>query len=413
MKHHHHHHRLPPIPSDLRIQKSRTSLLLDHPFFGALLFRLGARPSSSIATMATDGVSLFYNPGFVDTLNAAELAGVLAHEVMHPALQHHTRRGDRDHTRWNMACDYAINPILLDAGLTLPKDVLIDNRFRGMSAERIYNVIEEDEQQGSAGQPESEPVSRSGGPEDGSLRSDAGGAEPSAPSTPGGVGQVLDAPEPETVDDPSIEEQVREWQIAFEQAETVAKVAGKLTGGAVRAKEASQAAGVDWRELLRRTWSETIPADYSWMRPNRRHVWSGLYLPGVTSEGVGEIAIAVDCSGSVNARQLGLFEAEIRSILAGQRPRLVHVLYFDAAVQKVETYQAGQPVSLSPVGGGGTDFRPCFDWLDEQAIVPQTLVFLTDLCGTFPSDVPPYPVIWASTEARRAPFGQVISIEAI
>jgi predicted metal-dependent peptidase len=282
-----------------------------------------------------------------------------------------------------------------------------------MSAERIYNVIEEDEQQGSAGQPESEPVSGSGGPEDGSLRSDAGGAEPSAPSTPGGVGQVLDAPEPETVDDPSIEEQVREWQIAFEQAETVAKVAGKLTGGAVRAKEASEAAGVDWRELLRRTWSETIPADYSWMRPNRRHVWSGLYLPGVTSEGVGEIAIAVDCSGSVNARQLGLFEAEIRSILAGQRPRLVHVLYFDAAVQKVETYQAGQPVSLSPVGGGGTDFRPCFDWLDEQAIVPQTLVFLTDLCGTFPSDVPPYPVIWASTEARRAPFGQVISIEAI
>jgi predicted metal-dependent peptidase len=412
-QHHHHHHRLPPIPSDLRIQKSRTSLLLDHPFFGALLFRLGARPSSSIATMATDGVSLFYNPGFVDTLNAAELAGVLAHEVMHPALQHHTRRGDRDHTRWNMACDYAINPILLDAGLTLPKDVLIDNRFRGMSAERIYNVIEEDEQQGSAGQPESEPVSGSGGPEDGSLRSDAGGAEPSAPSTPGGVGQVLDAPEPETVDDPSIEEQVREWQIAFEQAETVAKVAGKLTGGAVRAKEASQAAGVDWRELLRRTWSETIPADYSWMRPNRRHVWSGLYLPGVTSEGVGEIAIAVDCSGSVNARQLGLFEAEIRSILAGQRPRLVHVLYFDAAVQKVETYQAGQPVSLSPVGGGGTDFRPCFDWLDEQAIVPQTLVFLTDLCGTFPSDVPPYPVIWASTEARRVPFGQVVSIEAI
>jgi predicted metal-dependent peptidase len=75
---------------------------------------------------------------FVETLNTAELAGVLAHEVMHPALQHHTRRGDRDRKRWNMACDDAINPLLLDAGLTLPKDVLIDHRFRGMSAERIY-----------------------------------------------------------------------------------------------------------------------------------------------------------------------------------------------------------------------------------------------------------------------------------
>ena len=400
------------FPSEIRIQKARTTLLLDHPFFGTLLFRLGAKASSSIATMATDGVSLFYNPEFVDTLNAAELAGVLAHEVMHPALQHHTRRGDRDQARWNMACDYAINPILLDAGLTLPKDVLIDNRFRGMSAERIYNLIEEDEkQEGSSGQSESHVGNGSGAPKGDSVQNDEARSEPLVPSTPGGVGQVLDAPEPEGESGHSVAEQAREWQIAVEQAETVAKVAGKLPGSAVRALEASQAANLDWRELLRRAWSDTIPSDYSWSRPNRRHVWSGLYLPGVTSEGVGEIAIAVDCSGSVSSRQLGLFEAEIRSILAGQRPRLVHVLYFDTVVQKVEMYQAGQPVSLSPVGGGGTDFRPCFDWLAEQAIMPQTLVFLTDLCGTFPSEAAAYPVIWASTEARRAPFGEVVPIE--
>jgi 6-phosphogluconolactonase/glucosamine-6-phosphate isomerase/deaminase len=79
-----------------RIQKARTTLLLDHPFFGTLLFRLGARARSSIATMATDGVSLYFNPEFVDSLSSAELIGVLAHETMHPALQHHTRRGGRD-----------------------------------------------------------------------------------------------------------------------------------------------------------------------------------------------------------------------------------------------------------------------------------------------------------------------------
>jgi len=408
-----HHHPPITISVGLRIQKARTTLLLDHPFFGTLLFRLGGKPSSSIATMATDGVSLFYNPEFVEMLNAAELAGVLAHEVMHPALQHHVRRGDRDHARWNMACDYAINPMLLDAGLTLPKDVLIDNRFRGMSAERIYNLIEEDDsQEGSSGRSESETGSGRCAPEDGSFQNDGSGNEPQAPSTPGGVGQVLDAPEPEGESGPSVSDQAREWQIAVEQAETVAKVAGKFPGGAVRALEASQAAKVNWRELLRRAWSGTIPSNYSWTRPNRRHVWSGLYLPGITLEGVGEIAIAVDCSGSVSPRQLGLFEAEIRSILTGQRPRLVHVLYFDAAVQKVETYQAGQPVSLSPVGGGGTDFRPCFKWLQERGIVPQMLVFLTDLCGQFPNEMPQYPVIWASTETRRAPFGEVVPMEA-
>jgi len=171
---------------------------------------------------------------------------------------------------------------------------------------------------------------------------------------------------------------------------------------------ASQNAGRYNKQLLRRLWSETIPADSSWMRPNRRHIWSGLYLPGVVHEGVGEIAIAVDCSGSVSARQLRLFEAEIRSILEGQRPNTVHVLYFDSEVQKTELYRAGQPITLAPVGGGGTDFGPCFDWLEDHGIQPQTLVFLTDLYGAFPGTEPTFPVIWASTGAHKAPFGSVV-----
>ena len=82
-------------------------------------------------------------------------------------------------------------------------------------------------------------------------------------------------------------DQTREWKIAVEQAENVAKLAGKLPAGVTRSLKQSEAAGVDWRELLRRAWSETIPSDYSWMPPNRRHIWAGLYLPGVRSEGVG------------------------------------------------------------------------------------------------------------------------------
>ena len=162
-------------------------------------------------------------------LNAAELAGVLAHEVMHPALQHHTRRGHRDASRWNMACDYAINLLLLDAGLTLPKDVLIDNRFRGMSAERIYNLIEEQSQEdGSDGKPESQT-------QPGGESNDEAG-EPSSPSTPGGIGQVLDAPQPENEEGKTVTEQARDWQIAVEQAENVAKLAGKLPAGTADAR---------------------------------------------------------------------------------------------------------------------------------------------------------------------------------
>ena len=112
-------------PTTLRIQKARTALLLDHPFFGSLLFRLNGRECQSIATMATDGVSLYYNPEFVETLNSATLCGVLAHEVLHPGLHHHVRRSGRNPRRWNEACDYAVNSPLLYDGLCLPDDVLV------------------------------------------------------------------------------------------------------------------------------------------------------------------------------------------------------------------------------------------------------------------------------------------------
>jgi predicted metal-dependent peptidase len=396
------------MSNSLRIQKARTALLLDHPFFGSLLYRLKDRESRAVKTMATDGVSLLWNPEFVETLTAATLAGTLAHEVMHPALHHHLRRSGRDPKRWNIACDYAINPLLEDAGLKLPEGALLENRFGGMSAEQIYNLLEseqdsdpngdEDQQSTASNEPNGNP--------DGNESSD-----PSAPETDGGIGQVLDAPS-ESIDSPTVEEQAREWEIAVKQAMTVAQQAGKMPSGLDRTMEGAAEAAVNWRELLRRLWSETTAVDYSWMRPNRRHLWRGLYLPGVVKEGVGEIVIAVDCSGSISGRQLRLFEAEARSILEGQRPERVFVLYFDAVVQKVEIYEAGQPLSLNPVGGGGTEFGPCFEWIGERGIMPQNVVFLTDLYGSFPSSAPRYPVLWASTGRRQAPFGEVIPMQS-
>jgi predicted metal-dependent peptidase len=202
-------------PAAERIRKARTALLLDHPFFGSLLFRLKSEEDRVIPTMATNGIVLRYNSAFVDTLNAATLAGVLAHEVMHPALQHHTRRAKRDPRRWNEACDYAINPLLLDAGLSLPHDVLVDPRFRGMSAEQIYNLREAEVQPQSDDQSKSEQNSGTDSNASGGDGNESG--TPSVPESQGGIGQVIDAPE--TDDDmASIEEQERDWEIAVNQA---------------------------------------------------------------------------------------------------------------------------------------------------------------------------------------------------
>jgi predicted metal-dependent peptidase len=49
-------------------------------------------------------------------------------------------------------------------------------------------------------------------------------------------------------------------------------------------------------------------------------------------------------------------------------------------------------------GGGGTDFRPVFRYIDEHSeLDPSLLIFFTDGYGTYPERPPAYPVMWFLT----------------
>lgn len=102
-----------------KLTRSRTQLVLNQPFFGALFLRLKLVPGS-VPTMATDGRCIVYSPAFVDGLQPAELEAVFAHETMHCPLGHHCRRRERDLRLWNEAADFAVNTILVNNGFTLP-----------------------------------------------------------------------------------------------------------------------------------------------------------------------------------------------------------------------------------------------------------------------------------------------------
>lgn len=129
-----------------RVLKARTELIVSRRFYGVLVSNVEPMPSRKFPTMATDGKRHFFNPEFICELTQAEVLGVQAHETEHDARRHHSRRAGRDPQKWNEACDYAINLDLIDEGFVLPKGALIDERFRGMSAEDIYRTRELDEQ---------------------------------------------------------------------------------------------------------------------------------------------------------------------------------------------------------------------------------------------------------------------------
>lgn len=356
-------------PAALQITKARIALIRSQPFFGTLALRLQPQEDPAAPTAWTDGRTLGYNPEFILSLTVDQLRGLICHEVMHIANLHHLRKGEREHKRWNVAADFAINPLIINAGMELPPGGLNNPAYNDQSAEHIYNLLPPD--QGGDG---------SEGP--GEVRPFPGGAAEQA-----------------------LEEQ--QTKIAVQQAAQMAKAQGKLPGSLARLIEELGECKVDWKEALHRFVSQSARNDYTFKRPNKRYISTGFYLPSLYSEELPPLVVAIDTSGSVDAKMLAAFGGELEGILQ-QYPTELTVIYCDAKVNHVDTFSRDTPVKLHPHGGGGTDFRPVFDYVEKQGLEPCCLIYLTDLMGTFPQEPAPYPVLWITDERTQAPWGETI-----
>lgn len=370
--------------TSLRVQQARTALLLNHPFFGVLALRLQVVEDATCKTAYTDGVRIGYNPKFVDGLTQSELVGLIAHEVMHAANGHIWRRDGREPKNWNVACDLAINPIIKDAGLALPEGGLLDPQYAGKSAEWIFGRLPQQPPDGGGGQ------------------GDEG--------KPGAGGQdVRDAPA-DAAEQGSTE---ADWQQAVQQSANAAKAVGKLPASLERFAKAAAKSKVDWRSVLHRFVQQVAADDYSWTRPNRRYLPQGLYLPALHSEKLGPIVIVVDTSGSIDQVTIDAFAAEVNGVIGEARPARTHVIYADAKVHRIDTFEGGEAIDLKPVGGGGTAFGPALDAAEELDEPPVALIYLTDLYGSHRAQAPDFPVLWASIGSQDAPYGEVVSLENV
>lgn len=353
---------------DRKLTKAKANLVMTHPFFGALALRMRLVPDETIPTACCDGAEVRYNPQFIASLPQNKVMGLLAHEVMHPAFLHHTRRGSRDAQQWNIACDFAINSLLVDAGFELPKGGCVDAKYRGMSAEQIYASLPQ--------QPSN-------------LAQD-----------PGGDGAVSD--NPGGADAQAADE--ADWKTAVTQAAHVAKLQGKLPGAVERMIEKLLEPVLPWRSILRRFMTERPPLDTTWSKVNRRFVSQGLYLP--SRDGLshsGEIAVVIDTSGSIRQEELNAFGAEVAGIVAELRPSTTYVMYCDTRVAHVDTFEPDDELTFTVRGGGGTDFRPPFKWLEDRGITPEVLVYFTDGHGAFPSEEAAYPTLWVMHKSTVTP----------
>jgi predicted metal-dependent peptidase len=391
-----------PIPNDKRfsneedpkvlvkaqkmMQRSRSSLVLMQAFFGVLLFKLKDVVDWNAGTAYTDGKVIGYNPNYIVSLTMDEVRAVHIHEVMHCAGGHHLRGVGKHHTKWNFACDYAINWIIdqLD-GFSLMEGALNSPAFANKMAEWIYNQL---------------PT-----PPEGSG------------SDQGGMGEVRqwtnkDGKKPTAGE---IKHEQGQWNVAVNQAKAVARQAGKLPAGLDRWVNKLLKPKVDVKALLSQFLMDTLKGDFSWKLPNQRYMQTGFYLPSLQPS-VGKLqrgAYIADTSGSITDDELKDTASIIWEIVT-KWDMEIDVFSVDKKLHKpvITIDSFSDPTKdLKFKGGGGTSFVPAFDYIEEKGLDPVFAVYFTDgWCDEYPDKEPLYPVIWllhADNDEFNPPFGIV------
>ena len=427
-----------------KLSAARTRLILEKPFLGALVMHLPLKAADPkwCKTTATDARNFYFNPDYIGRLTLEQTQFVLAHEAMHCALSHFNRRNHRQKHRWDVACDYAVNMILDEERMRGPDNALMNAAYRGLTAEEIYPVLHEDPPEetqdmhlfdnepsegGGEGEPQDQNDSEqgkgqnekpepsqgeSGGKPDQQQDQQQGGAgqgnesQQNTDSQPDSHSQQNSEVPPPPADPDQLDEQ---WKSRLAAAAQAARQAGKLSQSMMRLVDNLLAPQLPWRALLARYMMNAARDDYSFQRTSRREAGNpgDAMMPRLYSQGV-NVIVLLDTSGSVTRDELQEFLSEIDALKAQVRADVtLHACDDKLAEAGPWRYAMWESVQLPEeiAGGGGTDFRPAFEWIQREHLSPDLLVYFTDAEGQFPVREPTYPVVWLVKGKADVSFG--------
>jgi predicted metal-dependent peptidase len=402
-------------PITKKISQARLKLLFNQPFFGTLTMQLplvDATDAGWCTTAAVDGRNIYYNRNFFADLDVEEMIFVLCHEVLHVALDHFGRRTHRDPTWWNMANDYVINGMLTsdnigkmptkkvtdtdENGETNQRVGLYDAKYLGWTSEAVYDDLEKRKVK--------KQMTLDVHLELGKDAQCNGGKNPKTPvDKDGNVIKISDE------DLKAIRDEFKNKVLQAAQAS-----AGKMPASLARLIDDLVEPKINWRDLLQQNIQSCITDDFTWMRPNRKHMYGGIFLPTLDKDETIDIAVAIDMSGSISDSMAKDFLSEVYGIMNLYNDFRISVLCFDTAVYNFKLFTkdtADELLSYEAKGGGGTDFMAFWNYWQEHEIEPKKAVVFTDgyPFGTWgPSQYAD--TLWIITEGAKTrikpPFGQ-------
>lgn len=370
-----------------KISQAKAKLLVDYPYFGTLASKLSLVQNDDIETFKSDGIGLEYNDEYLESLEMSELEFIFANGAMHASLAHEKRRSNRSGWLWQMATDMAINDMLVANGLDMPYGAQYRKRFEGMYAEEIYAELKAD-------------ILR----EDDNLEYEAENED-----------DVQDKseetkPEHNEQTQEELQEEILQEQLLAEEA--IAELTKEFQKGEAPAHierffKLDFLGKIDWREEIKSALDRYFRDDYRLLPPSKKLLSYGIYLPSSMSQTF-RLVIAIDSSGSVDESVLNEFLSEVNFLMSLVQNYQIELLVCDDTLHSHTTFYNGDALEVNVKGGGGTDYRPVFDFIEEEFDDVKLLLYFTDLQGIFPKETANYEVKWVCQKEGAIPFGELI-----
>lgn len=404
-------------------------------FYAKLLQKM-ARVETDKVTLAAvgvekTGITLYFNPLNLGGLSYDQLVYVLQHEIMHVIFRHQARSGGTVTERDNVAADLAVNSLLgeIDFNMTLADGRKIEGLLYpgkgqfsylpvGKSYEWYYRNLKEDIGQGRGGECTGKKGKDGGQGGNGQCSGCGKCGKNGSGSGSGGSGKGQgqgqgkgvkghDGHDGHNIRKGSPETTVGEahWNKAVREAYSDAKRMGNLPGELESAIEDMLKPRINWRVQLRKfvghhTQMGTKP---SLKRLNRRVPLFGV-VPGQVNKYTSKMLYAIDTSGSMGDREVNAAVREMKAL-----PIPYTMVECDTRIAGVTHMSKWKRFSGKVRGGGGTDFTPVFDYAKKHGF--NGIIFVTDLCGNFPTDNK-IRTLWLSTmKGQKAPFGETVEID--
>ncbi|MDA3909713.1 MAG: VWA-like domain-containing protein [Sulfurimonas sp.] len=375
-----------------KISSAKAKLLVEYPLFGTIASKLKIIQNDDIQACKSDGTTLEYNSDFFSEITLNEMEFVFANGAIHASLAHESRKNGRSGWLWQLSTDYAVNDMLVENGLERPYQAHYSKRFSGLYAEEIYAELKEDILRDEL-EYEADDVD--------DIQNDENKSK-----------QKENNQESETTEEIEQDDLVSE-ELFEEFAKAVLEIEekrGELPSNIDRFFDIGSNGKIDWRDELRVALERFHKDDYTQMPPNKKFLHLGFYLPSSISQRF-KLVVAVDSSGSVDDVLLGEFLSELNFLMNTIPSYEINLIVCDEKIRSHKVFYSGDILQANIEGGGATDFRPVFEFIDSELEDTKLLLYFSDLDGTFPSKIPSYAVKWIAPKKLEVPFGEVVILQ--